>query len=381
MSGTPEKIHFPGLNSLRFFAALAVLIGHVELTKSYLKLPDQYPLFERINFGGIGVYFFFVLSGFLITYLLCAEKEKENTVHIRDFYVRRVLRIWPLYYLIVILGFFVLPAFDFFSLAEASFKAEFASNLVLYLLMLPNLAFAIHTTPVHHIGQLWSIGVEEQFYLLWPLVVRHSRRILRMIFILFVAWLALKAAVVVAGKTGLINERLYLVLKKFLGMGKFECMMTGGAAAVLFFDKRTQLLRLIYHPVSQWLSLLLFPFASYLAGHNNLVQDVIHIPMSVMFAVIILNIATNPDSVVKLRSSMLDHLGKISYGIYMYHLIVIYVVLKVASGYLVPEGWLFNLLVYSLSVLLTCLISHLSYVFFEVYFINMKAKFTRIKSG
>ena len=117
-----DKVYFPGLNGLRFFAAFSVVVTHIELVKHFKGYPtlwvenasDELTLthiLQKIIFhaGGLGVYFFFVLSGFLITYLLLVEKAKTGTVAVKKFYWRRVLRIWPLYYLIVILGFFVIP--------------------------------------------------------------------------------------------------------------------------------------------------------------------------------------------------------------------------------------------------------------------------------
>ncbi len=107
-----EKVYFPGLNALRFIAASAVIITHIELLKGFFGLKSfwQNPLLY--NLGGLGVYFFFVLSGFLITYLLLKEKTVLNDIKIKNFYIRRILRIWPLYFFILILGLFVLTFFE-----------------------------------------------------------------------------------------------------------------------------------------------------------------------------------------------------------------------------------------------------------------------------
>src|SRR5712692_1492145 len=102
-------VHFPGLNGLRFFAALAVCASHVELLKQYLGYPSAYDRPAVYEVGRLSVTFFFVLSGYLITYLLLIEKQATGTISLRDFYVRRILRIWPLYYLLMGLSFFVVP--------------------------------------------------------------------------------------------------------------------------------------------------------------------------------------------------------------------------------------------------------------------------------
>lgn len=103
-----DKVYFPNLNGLRFFAAFIVLLGHQEQMKSYYLEMDPYLLVKNPDSGQLGVILFFALSGFLITYLLLMEEAKTKTVSVKDFYIRRVLRIWPLYYFLILLVFFVL---------------------------------------------------------------------------------------------------------------------------------------------------------------------------------------------------------------------------------------------------------------------------------
>src|SRR3974390_393912 len=167
----PRKIFFPNLNGVRFVAALMVIVHHVEQTKKYFHLPSQYQ--DNVmgtDLGGLGVTLFFVLSGFLITYLLLAEKTDSGTVSLRDFYVRRILRIWPLYFFVVLLAFFVLPAF-FRGLMVGNFAdtlyPNFGTKLAMYLFFVPNVLFVLHAyyAPVLFASQAWSVGVEERFYL------------------------------------------------------------------------------------------------------------------------------------------------------------------------------------------------------------------------
>src|SRR5689334_8676740 len=98
---TKEIVYFPGLNGIRAIAASLVLIWHAKKFRSLLGLlpgPEPTPM------AGFAVTMFFVLSGFLITYLLLTEKERFGSISRRRFYVRRILRIWPPYYLAVALG-------------------------------------------------------------------------------------------------------------------------------------------------------------------------------------------------------------------------------------------------------------------------------------
>lgn len=100
--------HFLGLNALRFFAAFLVVLHHAEqirLKNDLFNLKN----FSLFNNGGIAVSFFFVLSGFLISYLLLKEVKQTGDISIKKFYVRRILRIWPLYFLLVFIGALIIP--------------------------------------------------------------------------------------------------------------------------------------------------------------------------------------------------------------------------------------------------------------------------------
>ena len=178
MKRSPETagVYFPGLNGLRFFAAMAVAFSHVELMKQYHGFPSAYQKPAVDELGRLSVTFFFVLSGFLITYLLLVEKRVARRVSIQRFYLRRILRIWPLYYLLVLLSFFVLPHFATFTVPHytAAIGENISITLPLFLIFLPQLALSLYD-PVPFAEPAWSIGVEEQFYLLWPWMVKRFR--------------------------------------------------------------------------------------------------------------------------------------------------------------------------------------------------------------
>jgi len=110
-------VYFIGLDTLRAIGALSVVFGHIELTKKSLGLSNITHLsFYKHTSGHLGVMLFFVLSGFLITYLLLKESENYKTVFVKQFYIRRALRIWPIYYLMVLI--FILPkivSMDYYS--------------------------------------------------------------------------------------------------------------------------------------------------------------------------------------------------------------------------------------------------------------------------
>jgi peptidoglycan/LPS O-acetylase OafA/YrhL len=330
--------------------------------------------------GSLGVIFFFVLSGFLITYLLLQEKKVTQTIAVKKFYLRRILRIWPLYYFIVLLGFLVLPHFHFLDnpYLNRFLDNNFGPNFVLYLLFLPNLAFSIYAA-VPHIGQTWSIGVEEQFYLLWPLIVKHSKNILRALCLVIGILIVLKIIVLMLCKQMPDNSALKII-KPFLAMTKMESMAIGGIGAYYLFNGHPKI-KLLFSNILLIASLVTIVVLVYFTP--AIIQDGIYLVYSVLFLIIILNVSSNPGCIIKLENKIFRVLGNISYGIYMYHLIVIALVFAFLKriGFSINDGFVSQLTVYSLTILLTILISWLSYSYFEKWFLNLKHRFTIIKSG
>lgn len=378
MKKTENNVYFSGINSLRFLAALAVIITHIELLKGSFGFKSYWKNPIIFNLGGIGVYFFFVLSGFLITYLLLVEKEKNGNIAIKQFYFRRILRIWPLYYLILIIGFFILPHFQVFHISylQDNFNKNFTENLILYIFILPNLAFSLFTA-VPNIGQVWSIGVEEQFYIIWPWIVSKSKNIMQTLIIIISVLILLKVTVLILGKF-YSDSVWYAPLKLFIAMSKFECMAIGGIGAYLLFSK-INFLALLYNKYILFSSVFLIPLLIFITP--EFLQDGIHIIYSILFLIIILNVSNNA-SVKFLENKTLNYLGKISYGVYMYHFMIIPLVLHFLRVNLhsSSEG-LTNLLIYTIIIGLTIIVSGLSYRFIELPFINLKSKYSIIKSG
>lgn len=377
------KVYFPGLNGLRFFAAMLVVFGHIELLKEYHGYGNIHSNLAVYELGRMGVTFFFVLSGFLISYLLFAEQTSTGTISIRKFYIRRVLRIWPLYFLIVILAFFVLPRIPFFNIPglSAELPVYFKYTLPLFVLFLPQLALSLYP-PVPYAEPLWSIGVEEQFYLLWPLLVKHTRR-----------FLALAVGIVIAGF--LIKQLAYMIASasrdaeavrywnyfiSYFYFTRMECMAVGAIGAWMVFKKKRAALKLIYHPATQAAVYVLTLGALVTEAFKPVFNYTLY---SVLFCVIILNIATNPRSLVKAESHALIFLGNISYSIYMLHEIAI----KICIGLITRiNGTTFNdaasnVALYIASTALTLLLASVTYLFYERKFLRMKSAFAIILSG
>ena len=176
----PNSGYIAGFDSLRFFAASAVLLCQIELVKHYRGIPALVSETSIYETGKLLVASFFVLSGFLITTLLLREKERNGTIHIFSFYMRRGLRIWPIYYLLILLVFFVLPKSQIFYLPLQSeeLQQHFVVKFIFCLLLMPQmLLLKFRSIPGGE--QLWTIGTEEIFYLLWPLLLYQSKNALR----------------------------------------------------------------------------------------------------------------------------------------------------------------------------------------------------------
>src|SRR6185503_15185352 len=188
----PELTYLPGLNAIRAFAALIVLIFHFDLFIAKHFGITAMTIFPTNYQASTAVTLFFVLSGFLITYLMLLEKAKSNTIRIRFFYIRRITRIWPLYFLIIF--FTILLNY----VAGNNLIRDEPGILFLYCSFLGNVIepFGITVHNAHSIifpmMVLWSLGVEEQFYLVWPILNKTFNKTVTVLFTFIIAWQILK---------------------------------------------------------------------------------------------------------------------------------------------------------------------------------------------
>lgn len=372
-------VFFPRINALRFVAAFAVIITHIELIKGAFGYKDIWKNPIIFNLGGLGVYFFFVLSGFLITYLLLVEKEIYQKIKVKEFYIRRLLRIWPLYYLVISIGFFVLPHFPSIQIPYLKNVVEnsFYENLSLYLIMLPNVAYSIYSA-FPHIGQAWSIGVEEQFYIIWPWIVSRSKSLFKTLLFIIALLIAIKIVVLLLSNF-YRDESWFKHLKSFIAMTKFESMAIGGMGAYFLQQKKETIPDLLYNSFTLNACILSIPVLIYITP--AFLQDGIHIVYSMIFLVIILNVVSEKKLWLNLENKAADFLGRISYGLYMYHLMIIPIVIFFLGKFKLElnDIW-FNILLYVLTISITIFVASVSYLYFESFFIKLKSKFSPVHS-
>jgi len=372
---------FPGLNGLRFFAALLVLMHHSEtiLSKNGLSHWDGLGLFRN---GGNAVTFFFVLSGFLITYILLREDRETGNVRVGGFYLKRVLRIWPLYFLLVGIGLVALPFA--FKLLGVNYEMPYTVGQTWYwfVFFLPGIVTFKYGH--HFLEPLWSIGVEEVYYLGWaPLFKWLRKHLLALILSVVGIKVVLEILVYLHYKTPLFA---YLV-----EMFQFEAMAIGGLGAWLVFTRGDALTKhfIFQKPVQLGLFVVLL---AYLVFHGNVDgvfwKTVFETPVAssllvqLLFLYLILCVSVVRAGPVRLNKKVWDFLGGISYGIYMYHMLLIFTCIFLLKGALAKAGPIGgHLLWYAIVVGGTIAVAALSKRFYEDPFLRLKKRLERRRAA
>lgn len=348
----------PNLTALRFFLALLVMLYHIPQFCEHRGFPyfDSLPFLHK---GQEAVYLFFSLSGFLIIRQLYIEKTTEKTIFIVPFFLRRILRIWPLYYLILSFGFLyyrvVLPYFGF----PFDNKYDLIEGILLSATFFSNI-FATYK-PGGIIEILWSIGIEEQFYLfIAPLFfLLPSKKILLFLTLFTGIYFAVFASDIIP----FLSD--YNML--------FFYFSFSGICSIL-------LLNPLFNEILQKYRTLIFSFffiylLTYFFNHN-LSKPMYHLLSMFLYGLTIGCLSTQ--EIPFLKNKQLNYLGNISYGIYVFHAIAMQFVgllyMKLNIHLKLPATLsilLFNLLVLAITII----ISHLSYKYYESHFLNLKQKF------
>ncbi|MDR3617257.1 MAG: acyltransferase [Candidatus Obscuribacterales bacterium] len=383
-----KPIHFPWLTEVRFFAAFAVLIHHTAQARWLAGLGSQ-PFGWIEHLGNHGVRVFFVLSGFLITHLLLTERAKTGTIAIKKFYLRRVLRIWPLYYALLAVAI-AMPASSLVvkepsmiaTLAAAQFQSwEIKFGLLAFLL--PNIALMVYPAMLGF-AQAWSVGVEEQFYLLWPVLMKKlgNRPLLALSGVLSV-----KVIVVLVFNyifffsgwqmTPQLQQHLAVAFN-CVNIFQIEAMVIGGTAAYLLLQHRELFVNLTRN------NLFRLTVAACMIVCLSQAWSQLHeqIGCDIVYALLLLTLTLSGQRLPQILERPLTYFGKISYGIYMLHPLVICLVVKALSMTKIPvSNTFFGVLMCLSIIILTLLASSASYELFERRFLNIKRKYMVIESS
>lgn len=351
----------PNITSLRFFLAIVVVLYHIPMFCANQGIPyfDDFPLFHK---GNEAVKVFFSLSGFLIIGQLYSEKQNTGTIALWSFFVRRMLRIFPLYYLILFFGLFYYQLLMPWLGYPVNNQYHLIEGLLFAIFFMPNVFFLYK--PGGIIEVLWSIGIEEQFYLfIAPLMLWLRLRYI-------IAFLALFSIAYFV-----VYQLPYFSCLQLLRMAFFYFSISGlGAVLVIKYNFYKR-----FHPIFKYATGILFVlyFSTFLFS-NALNSVAYELFSAVLFAVTVGFLAAEPIPV--LENNRLKYLGKISYGLYMFHSIVIqvsgFIYIKYISKTVVPN-WIvvvyFNVFV----IVMTIFVSHLSYNYFEKFFLKLKTKYRK----
>ncbi len=382
---TPPKqtrIFFPNLDGLRFICFFVVFLHHCYLSFfSYLE--NSSPGFFRaqeflFKYGTLGVNFFFVLSGFLITYLLVKEKELTGTIHIGNFYVRRILRIWPLYFLCLFIGFVLFPLMKKMG-GEAMSES---ANPWWYISLIGNFDY-MHTWPEKPdailLSVLWSVCVEEQFYLTWPIILRFVPvKFYKYVFAVIILF-SLVFRSFYTGGTEADHAVRYFHTFSLIGD-----MALGGLLAyyVSFPNKFQQFISNLGWPgvlgiYAGAIGFSLFKENIFTCGIPVIFERLV---IGLFFGLIILEQNYARGSLFKLgKSKALSKLGIYTYGLYCLHLLGMYAAVRVVVKLGWPQDNLWVALASALLALAASIIISIgSYHVFEKWFLQLKNRFAFI---
>lgn len=378
-----SKVYFKNIDGLRFLAFFAVLVSHLSIFTGYDAL--YYSPIRKLflTHGDLGVTFFFTLSGFLITYLLLQERKDKGEVSLKHFYIRRALRIWPVYLVVIICGFFIFPYLVHTPLAVSLLAP--LSRLPAYLFFAGNIDLIYMGYASVIIGVLWSLAVEEQFYLIWPAVFKKIKTST-------IPWV-LGGVIFASFIYRFINWENYEIIR-YMTFSVFSDLAIGCLLAYLVFFKKgfveffermprwgilLNYVLVFFYPVLR--GVLSFLISGWFYHTMYALESVI---FCVLFAGIIMEQCYAKNSFFKIgNSKTLTYLGKISYGLYAYHMIALVLVLwfgVMFFGLALKYNSIAILLdISTATFVLSLFFAHISYVYMEKPILKLKDKVGYLK--
>lgn len=370
-----KRIYFENLDGLRFLCFLSVFLFHSFHTEyAYILESKLYQLVKRDVFGNgnIGVNFFFVLSGFLITYLLIEEKRLNGQVNLRKFWLRRILRIWPLFYFCIFFGFVIFP---WLKQTFGQIPYETADP-VYYLTFLNNFDFINKGLPDSSVlGVLWSIAVEEQFYLVWPIIIFlfPEKRL----------WIPFTIIII----ANLIFRALYnnYMMHEYHTLSCIGDMTIGAVGAWLMsvsdkFKNSIAQLSKIQIAGIYLIFIAIFFFRDEFLLPDPTIRIFERLFVAIFILLVILEQTFANNSFFKMSNfKTISKLGIITYGLYCLHFVGILVTTNVAKKLGINTSiWEVFFMETPVALLLSIIICKLSYKYYETPFLKLKERFAYI---
>lgn len=371
-------LYFENLDGLRLFAFLPVFLRHSFHTEyDYIKSDSLYLWVSNfwIN-GNLGVNFFFVLSGFLITYLLLNEKKVNGSIDIKSFYIRRTLRIWPLYFATVVFGFLIFPLLKSFFNGVPDESAS-AGNYILFLSNFDIIENGLPDSSV--LSVLWSVAIEEQFYLVWPWIfflLPRNRYIYAFLGVIILS-LAFRA----------FNLQSHPHILKYHTLSVISDMAIGGICAYFSFysPKFTSFFETMKKEVIIFIYITGFLIIAYSAVVFDFTISLVlkNIVLGLFFAFVIAEQNYSQNSFYKAKDwKVISWLGRLTYGLYCLHFIGILTATTI-SALIGFNDTVIGVLLFEtlLALVITIVISWVSFNYFEKPFLKLKKKFSFISKG
>lgn len=323
-----QRIFISGLNELRCIAALLVILQHIEGYKNRASIPNIHNFPYIKSSGYHGVLLFFVLSGFLITYLSLHELKKNNSINVPYFYARRVLRIWPLYIICILIAYTLIPFagldqfFHFYFPNENNLIGTIAQTI-----FLPN--YLLYTTgSILGISVLWSIIMEEQFYLVQPHLLNFFKKnTTRNLVILTIVLFIIRLCLYFVFKQWNRDEQIYFTLFRMLG---FEPLLIGSIVASMYFNNE-KYLQFFFKKSTQVITLLCLLITLYKKEFYHPITELV---FGLFYAVIVINVVSPQNAILKINNKLMDFVGQISFGIYMLHSFILATVIYWSSQFI-----------------------------------------------
>jgi peptidoglycan/LPS O-acetylase OafA/YrhL len=361
-----RRFYQPELDSLRFFAFLGVFVCHtLPFEASFyrgLHLPMPWLWGAIVKAGAAGVDLFFALSAFLITSLLLREREQTGDISLKSFYIRRVLRIWPLYFLVIGIGI---------ALSHTMVSQKLPWYYVAgYLLFVGNWIHAVFGRPESIVFPLWTVSIEEQFYLIWPLLMKKldRRGLIISALVMFLIATAFRIGFVLAGVSG-----GYI----YYGSTARCDSMALGILIALFADQLPKLtttarLLLVGGGLIGWI--VASAWLTDQPGPISMREVPGRLIISVAAAAMLYGCLYSRNKLF--TGSWLVSLGKVSYGLYLLHLVG----LLIAKSVLHPISGAAQLGSKAIGFILTLILAFASYKWVESPFLRLKDRFARVLS-
>ena len=360
-SSAPSRQYYPALDGLRGIAIIMVVIFH------------NFNFTNYFFFGWLGVDLFFVLSGLLITEILIKTSGKPG--FLRNFYLRRILRIFPLYYLILIICIIILPLFP----ALRDNLKYYTDHQWWYWLLIENWLYIVHPPEKYNLLlHLWSIAVEEQFYIIWPfaiLFIKNRKILLALVVTLLAGIMLTRSLLWITNTEGLQYFNLYIFTR-------IDGICLGCALALLrtinpdFLKNNTAILVIFFAALNfifffiNRRSDFTFPYYPFI-GYTT---------FAILFTILVNECIVNDTGWIAsiFKIPPLKFFGRISYGLYLIH----WPVYKFSNDKFILLLKQFNLsgdnliriISAVLATILAIILSVFSYYYFEKRFLNLKEK-------